>query len=62
MIGIALPIVTAPDTDSICKIPTEADELCIIAVNTAPVITPKIGFLNRRKTITEFFCLSKRFY
>ena len=35
-----------PVAHNACKIPTDAEELCIIAVNIAPAIIPNIGFEN----------------
>ncbi len=45
MMGTALRSVMAPVADSACKMPTEAEELWIIAVSTAPASTPSTGFL-----------------
>ena len=36
---------TTPFIASVCKMPTEADELWMIAVTTAPVRIPSNGFL-----------------
>ena len=46
IIGRAALYFTAPVTQSACKIPTEADEDWMIAVSTAPAITPRIGLVN----------------
>ena len=46
MIGSALPKLIAPVADNACKIPTEAEELWITAVRTAPAIRPRIGLEN----------------
>lgn len=46
MIGRAALYFTAPVMQSACKIPTEADEDWMIAVSTAPAITPRIGLVN----------------
>jgi hypothetical protein len=56
MIGIALPYVTAPVTESACSIPTEADEDWITAVTPVPRATPFTGVdesLHRRLSILE---------
>ena len=34
---------TNPDDANVCNIPTDAEELCIIAVTAAPAKIPKIG-------------------
>ena len=46
MIGIAEENVTLPVAESACRMPTEAEELWMTAVMTAPVITPRTGLLN----------------
>ena len=46
IMGITEPYVNAPVTDKACRIPTDAEEDWIIAVNRAPTITPKIGLRN----------------
>lgn len=46
IIGRAALYFTAPVMQSACKIPTEADEDWMIAVSTAPAITPRIGLVN----------------
>ena len=43
IIGIATAYGTAPDRQSACKIPTDADELWIMAVRMAPIAIPKSG-------------------
>ena len=43
MIGYTSSKVIAPVEDNACKIPTIAEELCTITVNTRPVIIPTIG-------------------
>ncbi|MPN08668.1 hypothetical protein SDC9_155953 [bioreactor metagenome] len=50
IMGIALPYVTLPVTVSACKIPTEAEDDWIIAVSTAPAMTPSTGFENISST------------
>ena len=45
-IGIAVPNVNPPVTESACKIPTDAEELWMTAVSSAPASTPSTGFLN----------------
>ena len=44
MIGIAAPYDTCPVTARACKIPTEAELDCIMAVSRAPARTPSRGF------------------
>ena len=51
IIGIVVPYVTAPVLQSACKMPTEADELWIAAVKTAPAATPRTGLLNIVRTL-----------
>ncbi len=53
IIGIALPKVREPVEDSACKMPTEADELCITAVTRAPQIMPNTGFENMVRTLEK---------
>ena len=43
IIGSATPYCTAPVAHNACRIPTEADELWIIAVRTAPTTIPRTG-------------------
>ena len=43
MIYIAAEVVTTPLKANVCKIPTDADELCIRAVTNIPTIIPSIG-------------------
>ena len=40
---IAAAVFTTPLNASVCKIPTDADELCIRAVTTIPTMIPSIG-------------------
>ena len=40
---------TRPDAANVCNIPTDADELWIIAVTPAPANTPNNGFLPSNK-------------
>ena len=49
IIGAAMEKVTVPVEEIACKTPTEAEELCRIAVISAPTATPKSGFLNKKK-------------
>ena len=44
VIYIAAEVVTTPLNANVCKIPTDADELCIRAVTTIPTMIPSIGF------------------
>ena len=53
MIGIADAIVMAPVLASACSTPTEAEDDWIIAVNTAPASTPRIGFENRSSRLRK---------
>ena len=53
MIGMAVPYVTDPVRHSACRIPTEADELWIAAVNTVPAATPSTGFENMVRMLTN---------
>ena len=46
MIGSAVENWILPVAQSACKIPTDADELWIAAVNTVPASSPRIGFEN----------------
>ena len=46
MIGSAALYFTAPVTHSACKMPTEAEDDWMIAVSSAPAITPRIGLVN----------------
>ena len=46
IMGIAEENVTLPVAESACRMPTEAEELWMIAVITAPVSTPRIGLSN----------------
>ena len=46
VIGNAAEKVINPFMESACKIPTEADALCKIAVITIPIKIPRIGFEN----------------
>ena len=43
MMGMAVPMVTWPVADRACRIPTEAEELWMMAVRTAPASTPRMG-------------------
>ena len=45
-IGNAIENVIAPVDAIACNIPTEAEQLCIIAVTTIPTNIPKNGFEN----------------
>ena len=49
IIGIAIPYVMLPVVASACSMPTEADELCMIAVRTVPAKTPNRGFVNKSR-------------
>ena len=49
MIGMAALKFTAPVAHNACRIPTEAEELWMIAVSIAPNIIPRIGFENMVK-------------
>ena len=42
--GHQVDVVTIPFKASVCKIPTDADELCNNIVTRAPIIMPKNGF------------------
>ena len=44
--GTAVAPVTAPERDNACKIPTDAEELCTMAVIIKPTSTPKSGLEN----------------
>ena len=46
MMGMALPKLTAPVAQRACRIPTDAEELWMMAVRTAPAIIPRIGLEN----------------
>ena len=46
IIGIAHPKLTAPVLHSACKMPTDADELWMIAVRIRPASIPSSGFVN----------------
>ena len=48
-----MPYVTEPVRQSACKIPTDADELWIAAVNTVPAATPSTGFENMVSMLTN---------
>ena len=50
MMGIATPQVTDPVTESACSTPTEAEELCMMAVSKAPV-TSLIGVGEEEKNL-----------
>ena len=43
VIYMAAAVFTTPLNASVCKIPTDADELCIRAVTTIPTMIPSIG-------------------
>ena len=53
IMGMALAYVMVPVAESACKIPTEAEELWIIAVSKAPANTPKRGLLKRVKRFVK---------
>ena len=53
MIGNAEANVIAPDTESACKMPIEAADDCMIAVNIAPTNTPRTGFLSTAKSCSN---------
>ena len=55
IIGIAEPKVTLPVTDKACKTPTEAELDWIIAVKTAPAITPRTGFVKKMNNSANSF-------
>ena len=51
MMGMAAPYVTCPVADRACKIPTEAEELWMMAVRIAPAATPRTGLRNMSRML-----------
>lgn len=47
---MALPYVTLPVIDNACRMPTEAEELWMMAVSAAPIRTPRKGLENMTNT------------
>lgn len=56
--GMALPQVTTPVVESACKMPTEAEELWMAMVTSAPAIMPRIGFSRLANSLRKSGCLS----
>ncbi len=61
MIGSAVPYVTVPVKVSACRIPTEADELCMIPVTTAPANTPSKGLVNKTRKFAKLWLSASGF-
>ena len=59
IIGIAIPKVIEPVSESACSTPTEAAEDWIIPVNTAPISTPMIGLLKAVSTLVNSGILAR---
>ena len=52
---MAVPYVTTPVDEMAWSIPTDADELCMMAVSTSPIKIPSNGLLN---DVNRFWKLS----